>query len=218
MTLYLRWLFRRYRESVTTPMIITRKGGNREPDFLVEEGADTYGVEEARASTFLFQRAIDALRGKGPSAFIDAGPHLSLESGPEYNSSFDVNSVDQDELICTSGEVSADDPCLGLDAEAQWAEIVAYRIRQKLIKLEKRYTKTVPKCDLLLYSIPVYSIRELDAAVELLRMRIEAIPGKGSPSAVAFRRVSIVCEDWAIFDALRDDCKIVARNGWPNGS
>ena len=164
------------------------------------------------ATTFLFRRAIESLRLEVPDAFIYPGPHLSLDLGPERNGAFDIREFDPSELVCTNGQGVPFEFCSGVDAEVQWADIVAFRISEKLKKLRKRYSQTVPVCDLLLYSSPYRSIRDLREGVARLRKKMEKLPA-GESASVVFRRVSIVCEHWAIFDALGTDCKIMSKEG-----
>ena len=125
-----------------------------------------------------------------------------------------MKTFDMGSLVSPSHGTLVSDGWVGLEPERQWAEIVAYRIREKLTKLCDHYQKAVTKCDLLLYSDVHAPVLELETAVKFLRERMASASGMEN-HFLSFRRVSIVCESWAIFDTLAETKKIVVKNGWP---
>jgi hypothetical protein len=215
LSLYLTWRFAHEKDAVTPPLIITRGGGDNEPDFLVVENGIEYGLEVSRASTWMFQRAVAACSESGPFACVELTPRLNMQSRSEVECRANGAPFDAHSLVHPPGQPFFGDGWSGSSAESMLADAVACRLRAKLGKLREHYSNTVDICDLLLYSdIPIPTRGEVEHAVELLRQRI--IEGyETSAASVSFRRVSVVCETWAIFDALGDKLKIVGKEGSP---
>jgi hypothetical protein len=209
--LYLRWVFDRFPDTVTLPFEVKR--GVEFPDFIMTEGGETCGLEETRASTWAFQRGVDAL--------VDANGEHVIECGPELNIEFDQkrkgdDQFDPSSLIIPVGGRLESEGWFGLEPEIQWAEIVAFRITEKRRKLIENYLKVVPKCDLILYSDVHAPIIELEEAARFLRERVDSSIRTGETEQ-HFRRVSFICENWMIFDVFGEEFKIVKKEVWLEG-
>ena len=86
---------------------------------------------------------------------------------------------------------------------SEWVEIVSRALFRKIEKLRALYVKSIAQCDLLLFVDFDPPIGDLSTAHQALRVAVfphEMFQDGGK----LFRRVFLVSEDWAIFDALGD--------------
>ncbi len=206
LTLYLRWLFAHNVAAVRRPLTVRRAGGFNEPDFAVVEDGFESGLEVSRATTRRLQRSVDALVRAQSSAFIELDPYLNVEN--------DDLPFDPSSALSIPGTRRIGEGWIGLEPERQWAALMAYRIGEKVKKLSDKYARVFPTCDLLLYSDSHAPVIELESAVAFLKERNDA-DRKLTADAVFFRKISIVCESWAIFDALGENPLISRKEGWP---
>jgi hypothetical protein len=214
LNLFLKWRFAHAMDGVRPPLNIKRAGGENEADFFVTEAGIESGLEVSRATTWLLQQAADACRQSESFACVELTPKLNIQSSAELEVLTGRARLHADSWVHRPGQPFLGDGWSGSSAEVMWADVVAYRLGEKLRKLAGRYSKTVHICDLLLYSDVPAPTWELDHAVDLLRKRIVE-SYKSLAHSISFRRVFVVCENWAIFDALGDKVKIVSKEGWP---
>src|SRR5213078_3507160 len=127
-------------------------GGTYEPDFVMSEGGIASGLEVSRATTWLFQRAMDACRQSESFACVELSPELNIQSRSDLECSTGRASLDFDSWVHHPRQCFIGDGWSGSSAEALWADVMAYRYNEKLRKLRKGYSRTVNICDLLLYS------------------------------------------------------------------
>ena len=86
---------------------------------------------------------------------------------------------------------------------SEWVEIVSRALFRKIEKLRALYVKSIAQCDLLLFVDFDPPIGDLSKANQALRVAVfshEMFQDGGK----LFRRVFLVSEEWAIFDALGD--------------
>ena len=212
-SLFLKWRFAYPSCAVRPPLVVNRAGGTDEPDFVMTEGGITFGLEVSRATTWLFQRAMDACRRSESFACVELSPKLNIQSRSDLEYHTGRASLDFNSWVHYPGQPFIGHGWSGSLAESLWADVMAYRYNEKLRKLQKRYRRTVDHCDLLLYSDVPAPTWELDNAVQLLRKTIAE--RKEPQSSIFFRRVFVVCESWAIFDVLGEKHQIVMKEGWP---
>ena len=200
LNLYLRWSFSKNPFEWVFPLRIERADKECQPDFFVAEGEFKYGLEISRATTWRNERAVDAL--------IEAGSDYCMTfSSDLYGDDRNINPKD---YIHPKEGGDIGEPMLGISPEIEWARLVAHRIQEKTIKLNKNYSATYQECDLLLYSS--WPVLDLRSAVDLLRAQYAKVT---EPSSVlAFKRISIVCENWVIFDPLRNP-QVYLSEGFP---
>jgi hypothetical protein len=200
LTLYLHWIFSKTPGHFKSPLRFVRAGGEREPDFLVTEASEEYGLEISRATTWRYQRASEELLKSEAGGYIESDAGLNVEHGKE---GFDPKAA-----VLPFGTPLRCPGWLGMEPERKWAELVLDRILKKEIKLANGYSKFRLNCDLLLYySSHIPPLCDLDFAVSELKRRHSESPS-GSAS-MYFRQVSIVCENWAIMDAFGSNTKVV---------
>lgn len=212
-SLFLKWRFAYPNYAVKPPLVVTRAGGADEPDFLMTEGGSAFGLEVSRATTWLFQRVMDACKQSKSFVCVELSPQLNIQSRSELEHHMGRAPLDFDSWVHYPGHPFVGDGWSGSSAEALWADVVAYRYNEKLRKLRQRYSRIVDNCDLLLYSDVPAPTWELNNAVELLQ---KTIAERNEPqSSIFFRRVFIVCENWAIFDTLGKQYQMVVKDGWP---
>ena len=207
-TLFLRWRFSHDAPGVRTPLLITRLGRSDEPDFQVTEAGETYGLEIAQATTQRFKSSINELM---KAAKVEIA--LELESGRELNIEYDGRPWNPRGCLRAKGEPFESEVEIGNDPEMQWVDICTHTILKKLAKLRGHYSKTLPSCDLLLYSNTHTPLVDLTAAVEFLKQRA-ADCLEIAEATVSFRSVTVVAENWVVFGALGETPKIATKEGW----
>jgi hypothetical protein len=72
LTLYLHWIFSKTPGHFKSPLRFVRAGGEREPDFLVTEASEEYGLEISRATTWRYQRASEELLKSEAGGYIES--------------------------------------------------------------------------------------------------------------------------------------------------
>lgn len=194
--------------SVRTPLTVVRLGGRDEPDFRVTEGGQNYGVEVAQTTTRQLQSATSRL--------MQSDSEICMELGPELNIEHDDIGSDPGEWLRTKGERFISEGWIGMEPELQWADICMQTIRKKLAKLRDSYSKSYSLCDLLLYSNTRTPLVDLAAAVQFLNSRAATSPDIAE-TAISFRSVTVVAENWVVLDALGEKPKIATKKGMAFG-
>jgi hypothetical protein len=144
---------------------------------------------------------------------IKAGPGFCLEIDAALNG--EDRNYDPKAEIRPVGSPFYGEPLIGFDLERKWARLTASRISEKQKKLETNYSKLFPSCDLVLYS--ACSVADLKSALKLLRVEHLSL-SESLQSEFFFKRIAIICEDWAIFDPLGNTQQIFTSGSFPWGN
>ncbi len=140
------------------------RGGEKQPDLLVTELDNEYGLEIAHATTWRYQRVSDeGVKSEG-GGFIESDAGLNVEHDEEeFNPKASMLPFGTP-LRCPGWN--------GMDPERQWAALVLNRILKKQCKLVSSYSKFRPNCELLLhYSSHLPPLCFLDFAISELKQR-----------------------------------------------
>jgi hypothetical protein len=201
LNLYLDWVFKKIPFAFDLPMKITHADGHGEPDFAVCENGRRYGLEITRATTSRDEASLDAL--------IKAGPGYCLEMDADLNG--EDRNYDLKADISPADEPFYGEPIIGVELELKWAKCTAYRISEKQQKLETNYLKYFPSCDLVWYSAA--SMHDRLVGIKLLQGEYASVR-TAAPRKAQFKRIAIVCENWAIFNPLGSAPCIFTSHGF----
>ena len=187
LNLYLHHLFSAER-GLKCPVTFRRAGHQNEPDFEVVDEDGASGLEISRATTERSEMLTAELfkAGAGFSIFPDAEIY---HDGSAFNPKLCIHPDDE--------SPSNDEP-LGLEQECEWARQVVNRIILKQEILNDLYSKCFSKCELVLYSSGHVLTGDLHEGASLIKKLYASLP----PSLISFTTVTVVRDNWAVFDIL----------------